>query len=68
MHVTHSTGDRYNDDEAGAAAKDENPAAADTEASNDNVYSELQQPFAPIAGAVGGVGGEDVCSEPFAMY
>ena len=42
--------------------------AADTEASNDNVYSELQQPFAPIAGAVGGVGGEDVCSEPFAMY
>ena len=66
MHANTFTNRCYNKDVVDVAAIDENPAAG-IQASN-NVYSELQQPFAPIAGAVGGAGGEDVSSEPFAKY
>ena len=73
MHVTAASGvsRRDNNDAADVAtAKDDSPAADDIlESPNNNFYSELQQPFAPIAGAVGGVGNDDVwSSEPFAMY
>ena len=67
MQMTAST----DDDAVDVAAKDEEDraaATADTEASNSNVYTELQQPLTPIAGAVDDVDDEDISSEPFAMY
>ena len=54
MHTTAST-PSYNNDGF------ENPA------SNNNVYSDVQQPVAPVAGAVGGVGSGNH-EEPSAMY
>jgi len=56
-----------NNDVFDDTARYENPPNI-TQASNSNPYSAFQQPSAPVAGAVGGVGPGDKYEEPSAVY
>jgi len=65
MPVTAST-NSYSNDAFDGTEKSENPT---TNARRyNNAYSSCQQPSAPVAGAVGGVGTDEDYEEPAAMY